>query len=330
MSIRKDFIDFTSSFSGSLPLDVLCSLTGQDFIIPFYHIVGNEECPHLKYLYSFKDTKEFEKDIDYLAKHYQPVGADALPDILAGKYKGKKIMLLTFDDGLRQMHEVVAPLLIKKGIPAVFFLNTDFIDNKALMFRYKISLALSNDYDKYYNLSYTQVRNDADINEHLITTLEGGRNGFNTIVNEFLQHYKPYMSSAQIRSLISQGFTIGAHSCNHPYYEDLTLEQQLSQTFDCLGILQKDFGIKEKLFAFPFTDHGVSKTFFDKMFEHGKMDFSFGGAGIKKDIHPRQFQRVPMEGWNASAEQILKSEYLYYLLRAPFFKNKIKRDELGK
>ena len=90
---------------------------------------------------------------------------------------------------------------------------------------------------------------------------------------------------------------------------------------DCLNILKRDFGITQKLFAFPFTDHGVTKAFFENIFSDGKVDFSFGGAGIKKDIHPRQLQRIPMEGWNASAEQILKSEYLYYLLRAPLGKN---------
>jgi hypothetical protein len=93
----------------------------------------------------------------------------------------------------------------------------------------------------------------------------------------------------------------------------------------CLDILARDFGTKEKLFAFPFTDYGVSRAFFDRIFENGKVDFSFGGAGIKRDIHPRQFQRVPMEGWDATAEQILKSEYLYYLLRAPLGKNTILR-----
>ena len=133
------------------------------------------------------------------------------------------------------------------------------------------------------------------------------------------------MTSEQIRSLIHQGFTIGAHSCSHPYYSYIDLDEQLSQTLECMDILQKTFGIKQKLFAFPFTDDGVSKTFFDTIFENNQVDFSFGGAGIKNDIHPRQMQRIPMEGWNADAEQILKSEYLYYMLRAPFFKNTIKR-----
>ena len=153
---------------------------------------------------------------------------------------------------------------------------------------------------------------------------------FQGYFNAFLRDYKPYMTSGQIKSLISQGFAIGAHSCSHRYYSDLTLEQQLAETYDCLDILKKEFGIKEKLFAFPFTDDGVSKKFFDAIFENNKVDFSFGGAGIKNDIHPRQMQRIPMEGWDANAEQVLKSEYLYYMLRAPLLKNMIKRETAPK
>ena len=113
MSLRKDFIDLTSSFSGFLPLDMLCSLTGQDFIIPFYHIVSDEDCPHVRNLYRYKTIKEFEQDLNYLTKQYQPIGAGDMEDVLSGRYRGKKIMLLTFDDGLRQMYDIVAPILLK-------------------------------------------------------------------------------------------------------------------------------------------------------------------------------------------------------------------------
>lgn len=315
MPIRKKFISYTSPLSAILPIDLLCRCTGHNFIIPFYHIVSDEKCPHVENLYRFKNTKEFEQDLDYLAKNYQPIGADDLEGILAGKYKGRKIMLLTFDDGLRQMYDIVAPILLKKGIPAVFFLNTDFIDNKALMFRYKDSLIKSWGHDTIQTL---KARSEKELTETIDQPLARR-------LDDFLKEYKPYMSTDQIRSLISQGFTVGAHSCSHPYYEDLSIDTQLSETLDSLDILKRDFDIKQKLFAFPFTDHGVPKIFFDKIFDSGKVDFSFGGAGIKNDVHPRQFQRIPMEGWNASAEQVLKAEYLYFLLRAPFFKNTIKR-----
>jgi peptidoglycan/xylan/chitin deacetylase (PgdA/CDA1 family) len=317
MSIRKKFISLTSPFTRALPLSALTALTGQDFIIPFYHIVSDGDCPHVKNLYRFKTVKEFESDLDYLTKHYQPIAATDMPDVLAGKYKGKKIMLLTFDDGLREMYDVVAPILLRKGIPAVLFLNNDFIDNKALMFRYKVSLVLG--MDKPIDL-YEIVQSSGD--KDVMMEVEGM---ITTEFDDFLRDYKPYMTSDQIRSLMSQGFTIGAHSCSHPYYSKLSLDAQMAETLGSINGLQKEFGLKQRLFAFPFTDDGVSKAFFDKVFNEGQVDFTFGGAGIKNDVHPRQFQRIPMEGWNASAEQTLKSEYLYYLLRMPFGKNTIKR-----
>jgi peptidoglycan/xylan/chitin deacetylase (PgdA/CDA1 family) len=315
MSIRKKFISLVSPFAPVLPLDILCAATGHDFIIPFYHVVSDEECPHIRHLYGYKSVKRFEEDIDYLARHYQPVGADALPDIVAGKYKGKRIMLLTFDDGLRQMYDIVAPILLRKGIPAVFFLNTDFIDNKGLMFRYKASLAWDLVTDKQ---KLTNAISDTQVMEQLTSVITDR-------FAVFLREYKPYMTTTQIQSLLSEGFTIGAHSSSHPYYEYLSLDEQLDETLGSLDILAKDFGITQRLFAFPFTDHGVSKSFFDRIFAEGKVDFSFGGAGIKNDVHPRQFQRIPMEGWSAGAEQTLKSEYLYYMLRGPLGRNTIQR-----
>lgn len=327
MSVRKDFISHTSPYTTALSLRVLTNLSGHHFIIPFYHIVSDEDCPHIDYLYLHKGVEAFEKDLDYLTSEYTPIGATDLDDVLAGKYKGRKIMLLTFDDGLRQMYDVVAPILIRRGIPAVFFVNNDFIDNKALMFRYKVSLGIDADYDKYFDLAYNmdRIKGEADLQEILGGSLKDDAHVLNELFDSFLKSYKPYMTSEQIRSLISQGFSIGSHSMNHPYYHTLSLEQQLSQTLDSIDGLQKAFNIRQRLFAFPFTDHGVSKAFFDKIFTDGKVDFSFGGAGIKNDIHPRQMQRIPMEGWNASAEQTLKSEYLYYLLRMPLMKNTIKR-----
>ena len=316
MSIRKNFIGFASAYSHRLSLDFLARITGQQFIIPFYHIVSDEDCLHVKHLYSYKGVKAFERDIDYLAKEYEPIAATDLPAVLAGKYKGKKIMLLTFDDGLREMSEIVAPILLRKGIPAIFFLNTDYIDNRGLMFRYKVSLLI----DTYLKKGIDKT---PLLNIRSIAELEKEKSLVD--FNAYLRSHRPYMTSLQIISLITQGFAVGSHSKSHPYYEDIGIEKQLSETLDSLAILKRDFGIEQKLFAFPFTDYGVSKEFFEQIFAGGQVDFSFGGAGIKRDIHARQLQRVPMEGWQADAEQILKSEYLYYLMRMPLFKNTISR-----
>lgn len=317
MPLRKDFVAFNSHFSGFLPLETLRALSGKRFIIPFYHVVSDEFCPHVQHLYRYKTVKQFERDIDYLARLYKPINAGELNEVLSGKYHGQNIMLLTFDDGLRQVYDEVAPILLRKGIPAVFFLNTDFLDNRDLMFRYKASLAIEKDGRNKEAL--LRAATAAEVERIAGEEMKG-------YYREFLSNYKPYLSTTQGQWLFDKGFAIGAHSCSHPYYSTLNLEQQLDETLRSIDILQNQFRINQKLFAFPFTDNGVGRSFFEQLFAEGKMDFTFGGSGIKNDIHPRQFQRIPMEGPHAGAEQILKSEYLYYLLRAPLFKNTIARN----
>lgn len=317
MSIRKKFIGATAGLSPLLPLGLLAGITGQRFIMPFYHIVSNNPCPHIKHLYKVKTEKEFIADIDYLATNYTPISATNLPDVINGKYHGKKIMLLSFDDGLHEMHEIVAPILLAKGIPAMFFLNTDFIDNKALMFRYQASLAI----ERIPGIDKAKVL--AARSHQQLKAIVGEK--LDEISAQFLHEYKPYMTTPQIQNLIDKGFTIGGHSCSHPYYADLSIEAQLNETLTSVEILQQQFNLKQKLFAFPFTDDGVSTAFFNQVFDTHQLDFTFGGAGIKNDIHPHQIQRIPMEGWDAGAEQVLKSEYLYYIMRMPLLKNKIAR-----
>src|SRR5687768_8144112 len=138
MNVRS--VLMRSPLPGLLSVSRMTALTNHNFILPFYHIVSNEECPHIKNLYRVKTTAQFESDLDFLLQHYTAISINELNHVVEGKFKNKKIFFLSFDDGLREVHDVIAPILLRKGLPATFFLNADFIDNRALMFRYKVSL----------------------------------------------------------------------------------------------------------------------------------------------------------------------------------------------
>lgn len=43
---------------------------------------------------------------------------------------------------MRQCYDVILPILEAKGIPATFFINSGFIDNKDLFFRFKASFLI--------------------------------------------------------------------------------------------------------------------------------------------------------------------------------------------
>lgn len=145
---------------------------------------------------------------------------------------------------------------------------------------------------------------------------------FNIGWDDYLAKHQPYLTTEQINELINQGFTIGAHSLNHPLYEELSLDEQIYQTIASIEDIKNRFQLNYAVFSFPFTDFNVGKKFFSSIKNH--VDLTFGSAGIKDDEITFNLQRLPMENKVDGAVNI-KMAYSYYLLKKLIFKNTIKR-----
>ncbi|MDR3705492.1 MAG: polysaccharide deacetylase family protein [Paludibacteraceae bacterium] len=334
----------TAGLVKNIPLKYFINITGKRIIVPFYHCVSDESTLHIKHLYKARTTKSFEKDLDFLLKNYTPIDIHTLTRKLNNNERVKdNCFLLSFDDGLREFYDIIAPILNKKGIPAICFLNSDFVDNKDLFFRYKESIIIdkintgsseierqkieqwlsekglyNNDIESSIKkINYSQKEYLAELAEIVAVDFD-----------DYLEKHKPYLSSEQIKQLIKQGYAFGAHSIDHPLYSDLDLEEQLRQTKQSLEEIAALFKLNYKLFAFPFTDSGVFKDFFETIFSRTNpiADISFGTSGLKNDPCNRNIQRIPIEVDNFSAEEIIYGEYLYFAVKALLNKNKIRRD----
>ena len=80
------------------------------------------------------------------------------------------------------------------------------------------------------------------------------------------------------------------------------------------------------LFSFPFSDEDVSAVFFERILKpRGEVDLSFGISGLKKDSVPFHFHRIPMETGPFSAGEIIRGEYIYFMMKTIAGKNKINR-----
>jgi hypothetical protein len=130
-----------SAFARYLNLRWLVSLSGQKTIFPFYHVVSDTPRPHIRHLYYCRDEKAFESDLEEILKLFAPISIEDYLEGKRGPGKGRQ-MVLSFDDGLVECHQVIAPLLRKRGIPALFFLNNSFIDTRGLFFRYRASILI--------------------------------------------------------------------------------------------------------------------------------------------------------------------------------------------
>jgi peptidoglycan/xylan/chitin deacetylase (PgdA/CDA1 family) len=93
--------------------------------------------------------KEFERQLDAIYKHYDFISESDLIDILRYKKKPKKnYCLLTFDDGLKEQMEVFE-LLVKKGIPGMFYVSTGPIRSQTVLNVHKLHFIRSTVPDKH-------------------------------------------------------------------------------------------------------------------------------------------------------------------------------------
>ena len=115
MSARDFAIKYLNQPSKVFPTRLLINATNQKCVLPFYHAISDKTLPHINHLYRVKTTKEFDSDLEFLLRHFTPVDYLEFKQIAATDSKPHKpVFLISFDDGLREFHDVIAPMLVKK------------------------------------------------------------------------------------------------------------------------------------------------------------------------------------------------------------------------
>lgn len=324
-----------SKAAAQIPMEWVRSLSAVSLVVPYYHMVSDTNVPHVSHLYRFRTIAEFTADVEYLLRHFKPVAlSDIVNALNGGNALDRPCFHLTFDDGFREMHDIVAPILQRLGAPATFFLNTAFIDGGGLAHHNVLSVLLDRlqpgelspaGYQRVESLLPATGSNAATLQERFLSIHCTRKSLVHSLaeildvdIDGYVRQSRPYLSSEQIIALLDKGFNIGAHSHDHPLYADLTLPQQLMQTRMSLRLLDTRLGVSAKAFAFPFTDHGVENAFFNAAYSEGLMDVSFGTAGLVSHFHPRNIERVSMEKTSAPAARILARQFA----RATYFRRR--------
>jgi len=310
------FADFSS-------LRGMVALSGKTTIFPFYHTVSDRPLPHIRHLYDCKDRQQFEQDMEFLLKYYAPV---SIEDYLSQKAGRKRRMVLSFDDGLAECHSYIAPYLRKKGVPAIFFLNNDFIDNRDLFHRYQASLLtelVQRDSHARLKAAEFLVIPESQVVEAIRMIRFRQKPLLDSLCLDlefdparYVRDQPIFMDTEQIRDLVDWGFHLGAHSANHREFFEMEPRRIPSEVSRSMTDLKRRFRVTPACFAFPFTSDGVPENLVDELLREGTVDVVFGTAGLKNTGMDRFIQRIPMEKLYLPAGRLLRTEYLYYLLKA--------------
>lgn len=328
----------------SLPTSMLKKLCPPTTMLPYHHLVSDGDVPHIKHLYSFKNSRQFASDIDHLLKHFKPVSVETLVESVNRERKlPADSFLLTFDDGLREVSDVIAPILKSKGVPAIFFINPAFIDNRELFYRCKISLvidAIKKQNNRKLNQEIAKVLDDPErfevdqisgllrrINHSNKQVLDVLEKMVGISFAEYLREQKPFLTSEQVDKLRSDGFTIGGHSIDHPYYDLLPIEEKMKQTIESCRFVKEKFSSGINVFSFPHSDARIPQYFFEELEADAfNIDLLFGIQNQKLELTNRMVHRFNAERPDIPMQQQLNGVLMLMIIQQMLGKNKVTRN----
>lgn len=84
----------------------------------------------------------FREQMQWLKAECMPIHPDQFVEVLQGRTTRRPAVLVTFDDGYRDYHDHVYPVLNELQIPAVVFLATRFLDEGGMIWTDAVSWAV--------------------------------------------------------------------------------------------------------------------------------------------------------------------------------------------
>jgi peptidoglycan/xylan/chitin deacetylase (PgdA/CDA1 family) len=307
-----------------IPIEVWQWLFPKDVIALGYHIVSDEDLPHLKY-YHYKNCGQFETDVAFVTERFRSVRYD---EVAAHRLRGVALpsdsFLFTFDDGFAECFDVVRPILRKYGASGVFFVTTDFLDDHALFFETQISLCLA---------AVEQMEAD-EVSERagalgIRTTPDGQSDG--TLAASRLSaariaspaspahralvlwllgieqddeekiavacaalgvdpavyaRRRPlYLSTEQVCQLVADGFTIGGHGQAHLPLQRMGRDRLEREIVTSCQIVRDLTGQNTVPFAFPYHGCGIDRGLLASLRErYPFIELIFDTGSLRRDV----------------------------------------------
>ena len=221
------------------------------------------------------DARTFETQVLFLKSTCRFISVDELDE--KRSQHGPQRVLLTFDDGFRNNFEVIAPVLRRHGIPALFFVSSRHCEpGKYLWFAYLRALARSfkgNGFSfrgEFFDMSAARRRtNLLRLRDQLFSMTPHPSAMYRAIENELpaLRDFVPPeeesdyfagMTTEQVGELAADPlFQVGVHTVDHPLLtrcEQLEAQRQLGEN---QAFLERVTGRSCEWVAWPGGDYDL-------------------------------------------------------------------------
>ncbi len=250
------------AYAAAVGKGMLASLQRGRVLVLTYHRV----CAEPDALMLDEPTRAaFDGEMRALAQHFNVVPLAEVPEILASGAGPTRAIAITFDDGYRNNFEEAMPILQKYGLPATFFVATGFLED-GCMWNDRIIEALRRSRVGQLDLE------EADLGRVLLNGADTRRGIIDRVLSR-LKHLPLaerdeavarivkkcgvdyprdlMMTREQVAGLHQNGFSVGAHTVNHPILTRVSDAEAEREITEGKRALEDIIDAEVDLFAYP-------------------------------------------------------------------------------
>ena len=199
--------------------------------------------------------RDLEKNLCAVSRSYSVISIDEGTDMLAGRIPLRpRCVVLTFDDSLKSHLELVAPLLVRLGIPATFYLSTDAIDSRQPYWWLRVDYAVAKSRQAPEVATHIKRRlRDTPARERdaAVDALEESR-GVRLQDNPGTFPFAEILTWNDARRLQQMGLTIGSHTVTHPNLTLLSEDELAYELRESKDQLEVALGVPCRHCCFPY------------------------------------------------------------------------------
>ena len=234
-----------------------------------FHDVSDRESSFTRGLGGTITRKNFEAALKFIIRHYTPV---SLQDVIGnsdGQVLPPRPVLVSFDDAYASVSEFAAPLCSKYGVPAVFFVNGDCVDNRRLALDNLVCYVANECGLSIINAAAHVASGTEDIELGSMTEVFArflpaislsAREVFRGALlqlagindGELAQKARLYLSSQELRDLAMFNFEIGNHTYSHANCRSLLAEDFAGEIDRNKAVLEAASGTRVRSFSVPY------------------------------------------------------------------------------
>ena len=246
-------------------------MSGNSPIILLYHQVSPEDTKFIENYNINVKPNLFDKHMKILKNEYAPITFEEWNEAIKNDDNVSDRVLVTFDDGYKDVINYGAEILNKHNLDGIWFINGGMVNNDKVFWLSQLMYLYDNNHLNQFliefNSDFPDLLKSINLDNSSVKDVDmWAKDNYSKTLDESLNKYilglgwseviqanrnSIYANSKELKTL-SENFVIGNHTLTHPNFRNLSIEDKTKESEESRKILENIIGKEINTFAFPF------------------------------------------------------------------------------